>query len=275
MPTDNREIYQLVAATSATDGSLIPAAEGNANAKYITRLDYCRISAEAATSTKLYNEISAMALEAAAAKTRLTLSGDNVFNAVPTSTSVLVGGVVGLVVDTVGTRMASPDNAKTFALTDTACYLSTLTASRVMVTDASNFIVSGSVTVTEINFLIGVTSNIQTQIININNAIALTLNDLGTASGAQVVDFAYTASILSANGNVTLTSSNRVTADSTNIKILASGADRTITPSASWKWIGSDISGGVVVPSGKSIVISLFTYGTAETDVWGSAAIQP
>jgi hypothetical protein len=76
-------------------------------------------------------------------------------------------------------------------------------------------------------------------------------------------------------GDPTFSTANRANGLFKSIRIDSNGADRTLAFNASWKWLGSDYSTGILLASGKIAVLSLTCYGTAETDIVAVYAAQP
>jgi len=262
MPSIEKTIPLLDTVTSASNTALIPVSDGG-DAKGMTRLQYCRISAEGGQATYVYDQNGDIRAELGGVQGCI-FYGPETAPAVQAYIAIQAGGIT--LVDEEGNPALSVSDP-------TGVVVNSLTASRALVSGASKQLASSATTATELSYVNGVTSAIQTQIDS--KGSAPTQIDLGTASGAQVVSLVAFTTTLTANGATSLTTSNRVAARSNTIKITASGADRTITPSASWVWVGSDYSAGLVIPSGKVAIITLTCFGTAETDIVAAAAIQP
>ncbi len=99
---------------------------------------------------------------------------------------------------------------------------------------------------------------------------------IATTTGATSLDFnGVKYQTVTLTGDPSYTTTNRSAASFLTLKIDAGGAGRTLSFSASWKWIGTDYSAGYALSSGKIAVLSLTCYGTAETDVVAALAIQP
>jgi hypothetical protein len=108
------------------------------------------------------------------------------------------------------------------------------------------------------------------------------LSDVLTFSNATL---AYSASVnldiaaltglfrtITLAGNLTLTSSNRSNGGNVTIRIVGDGSTRTLTFPAAWVFVGSKPSN---IPAGKTGILSLSFFGTADTDcvaAWGVQA---
>lgn len=77
---------------------------------------------------------------------------------------------------------------------------------------------------------------------------------------------------LTLTGDVTLTTSNRATGKSVLVKLLASGGVRTFTSLPSWVWVGGTAPASLA--SGKTALLSLTCFGTAETDIVAAYAVE-
>lgn len=99
---------------------------------------------------------------------------------------------------------------------------------------------------------------------------------LGTTTGAISLDLndeKYQTVVLT--GDPTFSTSNRAPARFLSLKLDANGSDRSLSFSASWKWLGTDHSAGVTLSNGKIAVLSLTCYGTAETDIVATYVAEP
>lgn len=75
---------------------------------------------------------------------------------------------------------------------------------------------------------------------------------------------------LSLTGNVTFTTSNRAASSSVSIKILCDATPRTFTFPA-WKFMGTAPTG---IAAGKTGILSITAFGTADTDVVAAYAVE-
>jgi hypothetical protein len=113
--------------------------------------------------------------------------------------------------------------------------LAAVTANRAIVSDASGFLIASATTDTEIGYLSGVTSAIQTQL---NNKASTTLNNLGTTSiNADLLPSADVTRSLGASGNAFL---------HTHTQDITLGLDDVNTPNAG-TFIGKDGSGNSII----------------------------
>lgn len=87
------------------------------------------------------------------------------------------------------------------------------------------------------------------------------------------IDFASTDNLhtLSLTGNVAFTTSNRTATKSRVIRILSDGSAHTFTFPA-WKWIGS--AAPTTIAANKTAILSLLSFGTADTDIVASYNIE-
>lgn len=136
------------------------------------------------------------------------------------------------------------------------------TASRALVTDANQRVTASAVTATELGYLSGVTSSVQTQ-------LDADFTHSALASGTSVaVDFdSSDYRTLTLSHDPTFTTTNRpassATAKAVAVKIDPNGANRTPTFPA-WTWLPA---APTLFNTGKKGVLSLTALGTAETDV--------
>lgn len=95
-----------------------------------------------------------------------------------------------------------------------------------------------------------------------------------TYSATTNLDFATTSlRTLTLTNNVTFTTSNLAAGRSMVIRILPGAASRTFTFPAGWVFLGSPAPS--FVEAGKTAVLSLTAFGSADTDVVASYAAQP
>ncbi len=173
------------------------------------------------------------------------------------------------------------------------------TINRALVSDASGVIIPATTTDTEIGYVNGVTSAIQTQMDlksplasptftgtvttaavdvagnNIDNIKGLINNVETVASSATLAfDFATEnlAKITSLAHAPTITTSNRVEGAKKRILIISDATPRALTFSESWKWI-TDVP--TTTEASKNYILTLECLGTATTDVWAAWAAQP
>lgn len=117
--------------------------------------------------------------------------------------------------------------------------LSSLTANRALASDGSKNIVASSVTLTELNFVSGATSNIQAQI----NAITGGTGDVvgpGSATDLAICIFNGTTGKLIQNSAVTVTATNKLNAAAINISGLT--ASTALVTDASKNIISSSVT---------------------------------
>jgi len=113
---------------------------------------------------------------------------------------------------------------------------------------------------------------------NVLNRYALTSLSATDTSIAVDMDTPHQKMTMTGAGTRTITTSNRSSAatevKSVSLKILNStGGVITLSPSASWKFIGG-AGGNRDIADGKTAILSLTSYGTAETDVVAAYAVQ-
>jgi len=77
---------------------------------------------------------------------------------------------------------------------------------------------------------------------------------------------------LTLTGNVTFTTSNRALTRSEVVRIINGATARTFTFPSGWVWIGAAAPNGIA--ASKTGVLSLFCFGTADTDIIASYAVQ-
>lgn len=107
--------------------------------------------------------------------------------------------------------------------------------------------------------------------------VQTTVATLGT-SGTITVDLS--ASMLQTtgtlSGNITsLVTSNRVAGRSVTLRIINAGTNRTIAYSSSWRWVGTKPASGFTLNANKIGILSLTSFGTAETDIVAAWAVEP
>jgi hypothetical protein len=93
--------------------------------------------------------------------------------------------------------------------------------------------------------------------------------------GTVALDLAPTVATwqtVAVNGNLTLTTANREAGRVKFIRLVGDGNQRTVNPAA-WKWV--NCSAPTVLPAGKTAILILWCFGTAETDVVASWGVQP
>lgn len=173
------------------------------------------------------------------------------------------------------------------------------TVSRALVSDGSGVISPATTTSTEIGYVNGVTSAIQTQI-NTKSPIAsptftgtvtLPATDLAgnnidnikglinnvetiTSSATIVIDLSTEnlAKITSLAHAPTITTSNRVEGAKKRILIISDATPRVLTFSESWKWVTAVPT---TTSASKNSILTLECMGTATTDVWAAWVEQP
>lgn len=77
---------------------------------------------------------------------------------------------------------------------------------------------------------------------------------------------------LTLTGNVTLTTSNRAAGCEKKLRIIASGGARTFTALPSWVWVGGTAPASLA--SGKTAILTLTCFGTADTDIVAKYEVQ-
>lgn len=107
--------------------------------------------------------------------------------------------------------------------------------------------------------------------------VETTLATLGT-SGTITVDLS--ASMLQTTGTLTgnitsLVTSNRSAGRSATLRIINGGTNRTITYSASWRWVGTKPTSGFTLDANKVGILTLTAFGTNETDIIAAWAVEP
>jgi len=98
-------------------------------------------------------------------------------------------------------------------------------------------------------------------------------NFVTEANDTDVIDFAgATVSLTSLTANATLTSVNLAAGLRRERIFVASGADRTVTLNASWHSFGE--ASPIVIPSGKSMVLSMTATTTTEAGIYCAAVLE-
>jgi hypothetical protein len=99
-----------------------------------------------------------------------------------------------------------------------------------------------------------------------------------TVTGTKTISFAEDQlKDFTVTGNVTFTTNNRGAGRSTTIKLVASGADRTITYPTLGSWLGSNYPDGsnqIVLASGKTAILTMTCFGTASSDIVAGYAVE-
>jgi hypothetical protein len=135
-------------------------------------------------------------------------------------------------------------------------------------------IAQGSVPISSLLLLSGGT---MTGAIVTNSQIETTLATLGT-SGTITVNL--TASMLQTTGTLTgnitsLVTSNRSAGRSATLRIINGSTNRTISYSASWRWVGTKPASGFTLPANKIGILTLTAFGANETDIVAAWAVEP
>ena len=101
--------------------------------------------------------------------------------------------------------------------------------------------------------------------------------DITPTTGPIVIDLsAATYQSVSLSGDASFTTSNRSQVQTVTLRIVnSSGQQRSLTFSASWKWLGTSYSPGAQVPDGKVGILSITSYGADETDIVAVYSVQP
>lgn len=93
-----------------------------------------------------------------------------------------------------------------------------------------------------------------------------------TWSSTVNIDIAKEEQTVSITGNTTFTTSNKSSAKQVNLRIVGDGSTRTFTFPA-WISLGAALPSGLA--AGKTALLSLKCYGTADTDIIAGYAVQP
>ena len=104
------------------------------------------------------------------------------------------------------------------------------------------------------------------------------VRELDVASGTITVDLS--SSMLQTTGTLTgnitsLVTSNRSAGRSATLRIINGGTNRTITYSASWRWVGTKPASGFTLDANKVGILTLTAFGTNETDIIAAWAVEP
>lgn len=181
--------------------------------------------------------------------------------------------------DDAGAYLGNPliiSRATGLATFNSGVNLSTLTASRVVVTDASKNLASSSVTSTELGYLSGVTSAIQTQL-NARLVAASNLSDLTSASTARTnLGLGSAATMTGPSGTIVGTTDTQTLTNKT-----ISGASNTLSNIGNSSLTNSSITinGSAVSLGGSATVTATATNaltigtGLSGTSYNGSSAV--
>jgi hypothetical protein len=125
--------------------------------------------------------------------------------------------------------------------------------------------------------LLALSGGTMTGAIVTNKQVETTLVTLGT-SGTITVDLS--SSMLQTTGTLTgnitsLVTSNRAAGRSATLRIINGGTNRTITYSASWRWVGTKPASGFTLNANKVGILTLTAFGTNETDIIAAWAVEP
>jgi hypothetical protein len=165
--------------------------------------------------------------------------------------------------------------------------LATLTASKALVSDGSGVISTSSVTSTELGYVSGVTSAIQTQLdakVNLTGAQTVSDKDITVTKRVtnDITTITYSATTnldldanevqtLSLTGNVTFTTSNRAAGKHKTVKISCDGTQRTLT-FPSWKFVGNTAPANIA--ANKTAILTITCFGTADTDIVAAYSVE-
>jgi hypothetical protein len=112
---------------------------------------------------------------------------------------------------------------------------------------------------------------------NVQNLVHDITTDTGV-TGTKTISFAEDQlKDFTVTGNVTLSVNNRAAGKSTTVRLVASGADRTITYPAFGAWVGgtaADGSNQIVLASGKTAILTLTCFGTAISTIVAAYAVE-
>lgn len=166
-----------------------------------------------------------------------------------------------------------------------------LTADRALITNGTGVIAVATTTATEIGYVSGVTSAIQTQlnarvsltgaetvdgktftgVVRIQNALGSALATTGTVD----IDFSTNEVVTMAamTGNVTFTGSNYAAGRSKTIRIIGGASAFTFAFPSGWKFMGSAAPASLAI--GKYAILTLFSVSTTEAEVIAAYAAQP
>lgn len=153
---------------------------------------------------------------------------------------------------------------------------SSVTDERIAVFDGTTGKLLKEATVT-VSALLPLAGGTMTGAIVTNKQVETTLVTLGT-SGTITVDLS--SSMLQTTGTLTgnitsLVTSNRSAGRSATLRIINGGTNRTITYSASWRWVGTKPASGFTLNANKVGILTLTAFGTNETDIIAAWAVEP
>ena len=196
------------------------------------------------------------------------------------TTSAQLAGVIS---DETGTGLLVFNTAPTFETSITGNYL---TASELLITNASKQVVSAAVatypSLTELTYLKGVTSAIQTQI-NSKGTGTVTIVSVTTANGVSgsVATDTTTPAITLTLGAITPTTVNGLTITANGTNTLSITAGKTLTILKTMSFTSADDTGVYTLPTGTKTLVatdvatlsSLTSVGTIGTGVWQGTAV--
>jgi predicted nucleotide-binding protein len=78
---------------------------------------------------------------------------------------------------------------------------------------------------------------------------------------------------LTLTGNVTFTTSNKAAIKQKVIRIIGDSSARTFTFPVGWVFIGSGMPASIA--TGKTAILSLYCFGSNETDIVAAYSVQP
>lgn len=94
-----------------------------------------------------------------------------------------------------------------------------------------------------------------------------------TYAGTTNLDLLSNAiQIITLTGDVTLTTSNKAAGRSLLLRLVASGGTRSFTALPDWVWVGG--TAPTSLASGKTALLSLTSFGTADTDIVAAYAVE-
>jgi hypothetical protein len=59
------------------------------------------------------------------------------------------------------------------------------------------------------------------------------------------------------------------------LRIINGGTNRTIAYSSDWRWVGTKPTSGFTLNANKIGILTLTSFGTAETDIVAAWAVEP
>jgi hypothetical protein len=101
-------------------------------------------------------------------------------------------------------------------------------------------------------------------------------NDSISYAGSVALDFssaAKTTQTIALTGNLTITSSNLASGRAKFIRLTADASTRTLSFPAGWTFLNSTAPGSL--PAGKTALLFLIAFGTTDSTVVASYAVQP